>query len=265
VQLSGKMDLKDQDLKTQYYIDPHDCRLATDAEMALGKHGGHGGHDGGVGGAGGDPAPIVKGDVVEFVDELRERRQGTVMYVYTSTGDMEVKDDAGETHVQVKRASVTMHARRSGGDGGGGDGGGGGGAGLDLAQVVKGDTVNFVDKLGERRQGTVVYVFSSNGDMEVKDDAGKSHFGIKPASVTMHTRGVAGGGGSSGGGNVVPAVREDAGRYNLGASGAGETAVGEFHVGDRVWTCPDHLKYICSAGTVTDVGAGAYMSVSAND
>ena len=34
VQLSGKMDLKDQDLKAHYYTDPRDCRLATEAEMA---------------------------------------------------------------------------------------------------------------------------------------------------------------------------------------------------------------------------------------
>ena len=68
---------------------------------------------------------------------------------------------------------------------------------------MKGDVIEWVMKRGDRRQGTVVRVSmlgAGVGEMEVKDNAGEMHYGIKPGPTTLLVqRGGGGGGGGRGG------------------------------------------------------------------
>ena len=66
---------------------------------------------------------------------------------------------------------------------------------------MKGDVIEWVMKRGDRRQGTVVRVSmlgAGVGEMEVKDNAGKMHYGIKRVKDKARVIQRSGGGGSGG-------------------------------------------------------------------
>ena len=184
-----------------------------------------------------DP-PIMKGDVVDFIDRKSgQRRRGVVDFIYDRIGEVDVKvlpDGAttggkgGKLHTGIKSSSVTVRMRPdSAGAGGSGGGSGGGAVGNARAGV---HSMRVWDPFGygggassSDGKGLITHTTGSTGNEGNRGSGGNGGKGIvhyQAALLTSTGGGDTGGGTGGGTGGATPSHHGDRGD---GVDGGGDT------------------------------------------